>query len=216
VAQSKFNWGMKGYQVGPKFDAQAYNQAPGSATPWGLQQLAKPLTSAQIADLIAGRPMSQQPVAAPATRAQAYNPASMITPNATNVYQLPTVRTTPVSSNAAVSAGPTALEQQLAYDQQQALAQGDNALYWDIQARLDALKNGTATAVAPVAPPVAPVQQPVAQQPVQQPVAPVQPTAIDWSSDQLPAGYRYAGGDDIESGRAIYHPGMNLYIVQMA
>jgi hypothetical protein len=76
----------------------------------------------------------------------------MITPNATNVFQLPTVRTTPVSSNAAVSAGPTALEQQLAYDQQQALAQGDNALYWDIQARLDALKKGTATIAGPVAP----------------------------------------------------------------
>jgi hypothetical protein len=152
VAQSKFNWGMKGYQEGPRFNAQAYNQAPGSATPWGLQQLAKPLTQAQIADIIAGRPISATPTVAPATRAQAYNPASMVTPNANNVFQLPTVRA-PVSSNTtAVSAAPTALEQQLAYDQQLALAQGNDALYWDIQARLDALKKGTTTTAGPVAP----------------------------------------------------------------
>jgi hypothetical protein len=95
-AQSKFNWGMKGYQEGPTFNAQAYNQAPGPDTPYGLQQLAKPLTQAQIADLIAGRPIRQQPAAAPATRTEAYNPASMITPNANNVYQLPTI-TAPVA-----------------------------------------------------------------------------------------------------------------------
>ena len=41
-------------------------------------------------------------MAAPATRAQAYNPASMITPNATNVYQLPTI-TAPVAPTTAVA-----------------------------------------------------------------------------------------------------------------
>jgi len=138
---------MKGYQVGPKFDPVAYNQAPGSATPYGLQQLAKPLTQAQIADLIAGRPMSQQPVAAPATRTQAYNPASMITPNANNVYQLPVIPTTTFSTGTSQAQANNTLRTQLAYDQQIALSIGDNDLYWQIQAKLDALDKATTTNV---------------------------------------------------------------------
>jgi hypothetical protein len=148
VAQSKFNWGMKGYQEGPRFNAQAYNQAPGSATPWGLQQLARPLTQAQIADIIAGRPISATPTVAPATRAQAYNPASMVTPNANNVYQLPVIPTTTFSSGGVSPVKPNdTVRAQLAYDQQIALSMGDNDLYWQIQAKLDALDRTTTSNV---------------------------------------------------------------------
>jgi hypothetical protein len=143
---------MKGYQVGPKFDPVAYNQAPGSATPYGLQQLARPLTSAQIADLIAGRPMSQQPVAAPATRTQAYNPASMIQPNATNTYQLPTVTapivptaltTTPVSTDQRYAEVTRQLGANWFNRQQAAAAAGDYETYYAIQRQVDAILNPT-------------------------------------------------------------------------
>ena len=148
VAQSKFNWGMKGYQEGPTFNAQAYNQAPGAATPYGLQQLARPLTQAQIADIIAGRPIRQETVA-PATRTQAYNPASMIAPTANNVYQLPTV-TAPVAP--ATITAPTAvspinaeINRQLGSNwfnrQQAAAAAGDWETYYAIQRQVDAILN---------------------------------------------------------------------------
>jgi hypothetical protein len=138
---------MKGYQEGPTFNAQAYNQAPGAETPYGLQQLARPLTQAQIADLIAGRPIRQATVA-PATRFEAYNPASMITPNATNVYQLPVIPTTTFSPGGVSPVKPNdPVRAQLAYDQQVALAQGNTDLYWQIQAKLDALDNPTTSNV---------------------------------------------------------------------
>ena len=91
-AQSQFSWGPHGYQTGTAFNAQAYNQAPASATPYGLQQLGVPLTAEQIADILAGRASAPGPIAPMATRTQDYNPASMITPNATNVYQLPVIK----------------------------------------------------------------------------------------------------------------------------
>jgi len=142
---------MKGYQEGPTFNAQAYNQAPGADTPYGLQQLAKPLTQAQIADLIAGRPIRQETVA-PATRFEAYNPASMITPNANNVYQLPTITATgPV---APTTMGSVSTDQRYAEvtrqlganwfnRQQAAAAAGDYETYYAIQRQVDAILNPT-------------------------------------------------------------------------
>jgi hypothetical protein len=147
--QSKFNWGAKGYQVGPTFDPVAYNQAPGSDQPWGLQQLGRSLTTEQISDIIAGRPVRSVsgPVPAQATRTQAYNPASMITPSATNVYQLPVAPTSTFSTGTSQAQANQALRDQLAYDQQLALSSGNNDLYWQIQAKLDALDQATTTNV---------------------------------------------------------------------
>jgi hypothetical protein len=92
--------------------------------------------------------MSQAPAAAPATRAQAYNPASMVAPNATNVYQLPVIPTGTFSSGGVSPVKPNdTVRAQLAYDQQIALSIGDNDLYWQIQAKLDALDKATTSNV---------------------------------------------------------------------
>jgi hypothetical protein len=154
AAQSRFNWGGGGYQVGPTFDAQAYNQAYASDTPWGLQQIATPLTGAQIADILAGRDYVAGPVAAPATRRQAYNPASMVTPNAQNTYQLPTVGgpvapgdfTPPTSTvSPATQAQQAEIVKQLGADwmtrQQRAAAAGDWATYNQIQQVVNSIIN---------------------------------------------------------------------------
>jgi hypothetical protein len=156
AAQSKFNWGGGGYQVGPAFDAQAYNQAYASDTPWGLQQIATPLTGAQIADILAGREPVAGPIAAPATRREAYNPASMVAPNAQNTYQLPKVGgaiapgtpTTPTTTmSPATQAQQTEIVRQLGADwmarQQQAAAVGDWATYNQIQQVVNSIINPT-------------------------------------------------------------------------
>ena len=153
-AQSKFNWGASGYQVGPTFDAKAYNQAYASATPWGLQQVAKPLTGAQISDIAAGRPYTAGPVAPSATRREAYNPASMVTPSAKNTYQLPQVggaispsTTTPPASTVspATQAQQAQIVKQLGADwmtrQQAAAAAGDWATYNQIQQVVNSIIN---------------------------------------------------------------------------
>jgi hypothetical protein len=153
-AQSRYNWGASGYQVGPTFDARAYNQAYGDETPWGLQQIAQPLTGAQIADIAAGRPYVAGPVAAKATRREAYNPASMVTPNAQNVYQLPvinapvapgTVAPPTTTMSPATQAQQTEIVRQLGPDwmtrQQQAAASGDWATYNQIQQVVNSIIN---------------------------------------------------------------------------
>jgi hypothetical protein len=50
--------------------------------------------------------------------------------------------------------------------------------------------------------------------PILQPVSPQQP-ADPRDSFQLPTGFRYAGGDDIEAGTAIYNPVLNGYIARI-
>jgi hypothetical protein len=77
--QSKFNWGQKGFQMGPTFDPVAYNQAVGSETPWGLQDIGKPLTSQEIIDMLNGIYKLPTP-ARSATRVEQYNPASYLEP----------------------------------------------------------------------------------------------------------------------------------------
>jgi hypothetical protein len=154
-AQAKFNWGGHGYQVGPNFDDIAYNQAYGSNEPWGIQQLAKPLTGAQIADLIAGKNVPQEAISR-ATRAQAYNPASMVTPNANNVYQLPQLAasgavapggSTPSipSTDPATVAQQAEIVKQLGSDwmtrQQRAAAMGDWTTYNQIQQVVNSIIN---------------------------------------------------------------------------
>jgi hypothetical protein len=154
-AQSKFNWGSHGYQVGPVFNDQQWNAAYGENTPWGLQQLAKPLTGQQISDLIAGKNVPSFSVQA-ATRREAYNPASMTTPDAKNTYQLPTIAaagaiapgsstpTTP-STNPATVAQQAEIVKQLGSDwkerQQRAAATGDWATYNDISQKVSSILN---------------------------------------------------------------------------
>jgi hypothetical protein len=150
--QSKYNWGSKGFQTGPKFDARGYNQAYGSETPWGLQQMAQPLSGSQIADIIAGRDLAAGPVVPNANRRDAYNPASMITPDATNTYQLPTIAqraptsaVAPVSTNPADTAQQAEISRQLGANwfnrQQAAAAAGDWETYNDIQQKVNAIIN---------------------------------------------------------------------------
>lgn len=54
AVQSKFNWGPHGYQAGPGFNSTAYNQAAGTNTPWGLQQIAGSISPQDMQDIIAG------------------------------------------------------------------------------------------------------------------------------------------------------------------
>ena len=72
-AQSKFFWGGHGPQFGTnQFDARAYNQAAAPSTPWGLGQVAAPLSPAEVQAAIEGRyvPRAGTPAA---TRAEAYS-----------------------------------------------------------------------------------------------------------------------------------------------
>ena len=48
-----------------------------------------------------------------------------------------------------------------------------------------------------------------------QPVAPQEP-ANPWDTFQLPTGFRYAGGDDMDAGTAIYNPILNGYIAPIS
>ena len=78
-AQSQFYWGSHGFQNGPTFNAQAFNQAPAPMTPWGAQSVAEPLTPEQTQAAYMGTytPISE---ATPATRVQPYNPQVMMQP----------------------------------------------------------------------------------------------------------------------------------------
>jgi hypothetical protein len=84
AAQSKFSWGGKGPQFistnpAQPFDARAYNQAAGANTPWGLGQIAAPLSPEEVEQAIAGT--YQQRTGTPqATRAEAYSPNTIAAP----------------------------------------------------------------------------------------------------------------------------------------
>jgi hypothetical protein len=79
-AQSQFYWGSHGFQAGPTFNAQAFNQAPAPMTPWGAQDVAEPLTPEQTRAAYTG---TYTPIATatPATRVQPYNPQVMMQPS---------------------------------------------------------------------------------------------------------------------------------------
>ena len=151
-AQSKYNWGSKGFQVGPDFDARQYNQAAGSEIPWGLQQLARGLTGAQINDIIAGKNITTGPAVPNAQRMEAYDPRSMAVPSATNSYQVPTINAqgTPntgkpntgnqnvdYSNNVQYNQVAAALGPDLARQQQEAIARGDTAEVERIQSQYE-------------------------------------------------------------------------------
>jgi hypothetical protein len=66
--QSQFYWGQHAFQPGPVFNPTLYNTQPEAPnTPWGIQQIARPLTMQEINDMILGK-TSVTPTVAPATR----------------------------------------------------------------------------------------------------------------------------------------------------
>jgi hypothetical protein len=84
-AQSRFNWGGKGPQFvsdnpAQPFDARAYNQAAGAATPYGRGQVAAPLSPADMRAIMAGT--YTPPVGTPAaTRVEAYRANTFAVPS---------------------------------------------------------------------------------------------------------------------------------------
>jgi len=151
--QSKYSYAPKSVQFGNTFNAQQYNQAAAPATPFGLQNFTAPLTSAQIDDIIAGRPYTPAPGVPSATRREAYAPAPAVPaglgyiPIAGN-YRAPTA----AASVTKVLNDPNATDEakiaavlgpNYAYDQQNALANGDQKTYWLIQDKIDRILAGT-------------------------------------------------------------------------
>ena len=104
-AQSMFNWGQGGYQPGPTFNEVLYNQAAAPNTPFGLQQLAKPLSSQQIQDMIMGREITT-PTVAPATRKEQYVKGP-VAPTYGQVKLNPAYKNTSTTTNATTSGGVT-------------------------------------------------------------------------------------------------------------
>jgi len=69
-AQSQFYWGSHPFQAGPTFDANLYNQSYGAPqTPWGQQNIARPLTPAELTRVAQGGNLNRAPLPV-ATRVQ--------------------------------------------------------------------------------------------------------------------------------------------------
>jgi hypothetical protein len=150
-AQSKFNWGMKAFQTGPTFNDTLYNTNPNAPdTPYGLQQMARPLTMAEINDMILGK-TSTTPKVAPATRRVPITDANRNVMNTdySRVGQLPVIapvapsQVTPTqTSTSPINAE---LTRQLGANwfnrQQAAAAAGDWETYYAIQRQVDAIMN---------------------------------------------------------------------------
>ena len=84
-AQSKFFWGGHGPQFvssnpAQPFNAQAYNQVAAPNTPYGLGQVAAPLSPAEVQAAINGTYVSR-PGTPAATRAEAYTPQTLAAPS---------------------------------------------------------------------------------------------------------------------------------------
>jgi hypothetical protein len=84
AAQSKFFWGGHGPQFisnnpAQPFNAQAYNQAAAPNTPWGLGQIAAPLSPEEVEQAIAGT-YKQRAGTPAATRLEAYKPNNIPVP----------------------------------------------------------------------------------------------------------------------------------------
>ena len=129
-----------------------YNTNPNAPdTPYGLQQMAKPLTMAQINDMIMGRPFTPDTVA-PATRRVPITDANRNVMNFdySKVGQLPVI-TAPIAPTqiapTTVSPINAELTRQLGANwfnrQQAAAAAGDWETYYAIQRQVDAILNPT-------------------------------------------------------------------------
>ncbi len=61
--QSQFYWGSHPFQPGPTFNPTLYNQSVGAPnTPWGIQNIAQPLTPQQVTAAYQGQPIVQPPL----------------------------------------------------------------------------------------------------------------------------------------------------------
>jgi len=60
--QSQFSWGARAFQPGPTFDSKLYNQAPAPETPWGIQNIAQPLTAQEYTRAYQGQPIVRPPL----------------------------------------------------------------------------------------------------------------------------------------------------------
>ena len=62
-AQSQFYWGAHPFQTGPTFNAQLYNQSSAAPkTPWGIQNIAQPLTPQEVTRAYQGQPIVRPPL----------------------------------------------------------------------------------------------------------------------------------------------------------
>ena len=143
---------MKAFQTGPTFNDVLYNTNPNAPdTPYGLQQMAKPLTMQEINDLILGKNVSAPQVQS-ATRRVPITDANRNVMNFdySKVGQLPVVsapvaptQVTPTSTS--TSAVNAELTRQLGANwfnrQQAAAAAGDWETYYEIQRQVDAIMN---------------------------------------------------------------------------
>jgi len=62
-AQSQYYWGAHPFQAGPQFNAKLYNQSSAApATPWGIQNIAQPLTPQEVQRAYQGQPIVRPPL----------------------------------------------------------------------------------------------------------------------------------------------------------
>jgi hypothetical protein len=160
-AQSKFFWGGHGPQFvssnpAAPFDARAYNQAAAPNTPWGLGQVAAPMSPADMAAIINGT--YRAPTGTPAaTRAEAYAPSPYVAPEygqikLTNYVNKPVAPGTTTRTSSLYTA-----------DQKSAIA---TALGKDWQSRLDnAALNGDYVTIAAIQNQIASVLNPPTESP---------------------------------------------------
>jgi len=102
-AQAKYYWGAHPFQYAPNFDPNIAQQGFGPTTPFGIQNIAKPLTPQDMQAVMAGT--YRAPTAAPATRIQQYNPAVASAPAAGPLPIMPTFK--PFNPNQYTSAPTT-------------------------------------------------------------------------------------------------------------
>lgn len=103
--QSQYSWSGHGFQEGPAFNAQKYNQAAAPVTPWGIQHIDEPLTPQEMVAASRGQYTPPQTVEQPAIRAQAYHQyagpqAGQITGQ---IYLMPVDGTNPLTTPAPVA-----------------------------------------------------------------------------------------------------------------
>ena len=145
--QSQFYWGQHGYQYGPTFNQQQYNQVAAPETPYGLQQGFKPLTSEQISAIVQGREPVMAPIAPAATRIEQYRPDNRIPPESGQIRLTPNYKPSNVSGPVMPNdiATPTGsyddvnnkLGEDWSYRMQQAAAVGDWKTYYAIQQQVN-------------------------------------------------------------------------------
>jgi hypothetical protein len=155
-AQSKFFWGGAGpqfYSGNPAqpFNAQAYNQVAAPSTPWGLGQIAAPLSPDEVQQAIAGT-YKQRAGTPAATRVEAYKPNTIPVPQygqvrvGMNIPQAPIAPTTPSNNTSAYTPAQssqieTALGKDWQAKQQRAALNGDYATLVEMQKIIDAILN---------------------------------------------------------------------------